>query len=65
MNYVDIDEVFKALDERCRINSLDLCGDIVFVRHGKIIPVSMEAKKDFTFTGLNNIDFIRSTWKAT
>ena len=61
VNNIDVNAVLKALTERRRINSIPL-EDAVFIYDGDVVEVSLEARRSFRFTGLNNIDFIENEW---
>lgn len=56
---IDIGQVKTALEERARINKLNLT-DCVFVENGIIVEIPQEVIESFQYSGLCNIDFIRS-----
>jgi hypothetical protein len=56
---VNVDLVKAALQERKRINSPDL-RDLEFYLDGKKVNVPADVLEDFSFIGLNNIDFIQT-----
>jgi len=58
---INIEEIFEIYDRRKIINNFDLM-DIEFCVDGKPIEIDPKVKKEFEFTGLNNIDFITSNY---
>ena len=55
---IDVEEVLEALQERRRINAIDLRYAAIFIKNGKVVPVSVEEREKFAFTGLSNTDFV-------
>ena len=58
---VNIEDIFEIQDRRRIINNFDLM-DIEFYADGDPIEIDPKVKKEFEFTGLNNIDFITSNY---
>lgn len=56
---VDIEKLNIMLDQIKKINEADL-KDIIFVEDGMIVKPTQKQLDDFKFTGLSNVDFIRS-----
>lgn len=61
-NEIDLDEVDDLYKRRKRINDIKI-ADAVFVRSGKVVEVSQQARDDFEFTGLSTIDFVLSDFQ--
>lgn len=58
---LDIDELKKALSLIARINMLDI-ADITFVEGEEELDIPKKVVEEFKFTGLNNIDFIKTEY---
>lgn len=58
MNY-NIEDIQKNMGFRAQLNSFDP-EDIRLFKDGKAVHICPEVAKEFTFTGLNTIDFISS-----
>jgi len=56
---VAIEYIEWLVEERAKINRAEL-DKIEFYKDGMRINIDRDIIKDFTFTGLNNIDFITS-----
>ena len=54
---VAIEDVLRALEERARINAIDL-ESIEWTLAGEVVEIDKTIVSDFALTGLNNIDFI-------
>lgn len=58
---IDIEEIFEICERRKTINKLDL-ADIEFCSKGIPLNIDPKVTEEFSFTGLNNIDFITSNY---
>lgn len=61
---VNIEDIIKNIEFRKEINSVEL-KDIEFHENGKKIEISEKIVDDFSFIGLNNIDFIATGFYLT
>ena len=58
---IDIEEIFEICERRKTINNLDLM-DIEFCSKGVPLNIDPKVVEEFSFTGLNNMDFITSNY---
>lgn len=58
---IDIEDIFEICERRKTINDLDL-ADIEFCSKGVPLDINPKVRDEFSFTGLNNIDFITSNY---
>ena len=61
---VAVEYIQWLIDERAKINRLDL-EELEFYENGMRVDIDKQIVRDFTFTGLNNIDFISSGFYKT
>lgn len=56
---IDVEDVLRNQMDRQRINEADIYDMDIF-ENGKLVSVPKEVRKEFSFMGLNNVDFITS-----
>ncbi|MDB4430900.1 hypothetical protein N9137_00750 [Pseudomonadales bacterium] len=61
MTTISIEYILHLMEERAKINSLDL-NEIVFTENGQPVDIPQELIEKFLYTGLNNMDFISSQY---
>lgn len=57
--FIAIEYVKFLFEERKRINQINIM-DAKFTKNGKEIKVTNKQRKEWRYTGLNNVDFVMS-----
>ncbi len=58
---IDIEDIFEIQERRRNINKLDF-ADIEFCSNGKPLNIDPKVREEFSFIGLDNMDFITSNY---